>query len=110
MSADDATAAALAAQNLIAASKLSFFDDLGTTEQRIAAERKRSRTPAQRAQVRKRPPRVRTVQMGLRTTPAIKGLIDGLREKIGENATSTDVIEAAVIELARARGMDTEGA
>lgn len=107
--ADERTLADLAAQHLFAASRMTFFGDPASTEIRVAAESKRAKTPAQRA-ARKRLPRVRTVQMGLRTTPAIKALIDGLREKIGENATSTDVIEAAVIELARARGMDTEGA
>jgi len=107
--ADERTLADLAAKHLFAASRMTFFGDPASTEIRVAAESKRAKTPAQRA-ARKRLPRVRTVQMGLRTTPAIKALIDGLREKIGENATSTDVIEAAVIELARARGMDTEGA
>jgi len=103
--ADERTLADLAAKHLFAASRMTFFGDPASTEIRVAAESKRAKTPAQRA-ARKRLPRVRTVQMGLRTTPAIKALIEALRGKLGEQATATDAIEAAVIELARAHGLD----
>ena len=83
-----------------------FFSDESTTDARRQEERRRGRTAKERAHFKKRT-KERTVHIGIRTTPAVRALIQSLATRLNLK-TSTEVIERALFDLDQNSNQSTD--
>ena len=75
-----------------------FFSDETTLDERLKEERVRGRSASQREHAKRRAPRERTVQIGIRTTPEVRARLTMLMARLHMN-TTTEVIEHALLQL-----------